>query len=251
MKKNISINIGGIIFHIEEDGFDRLKSYLDSVSTYFSSFEDSKEIIEDIEGRIAEIFLKKLDEGKQVITTENINEVISTMGTTKDFEAVIESEPEVKQETSDKEEPRKEDSSEKAYKKGRQLYRDKKRRVIGGVASGLANYFGTDPLWIRLIMLALLFNVFFWGLSGFIFITYIILWIAVPGSDKLEEDRKTKKLYRNGDSKVLGGIASGIASYLGIDPVVVRVIFIASIFMGSISFASISSCSTSITPSLI
>ena len=58
------INIGGIIFHIEEDGYDKLKNYLDSVNKYFSSFEDSKEIIDDIEGRIAEIFLSKLDDGK-------------------------------------------------------------------------------------------------------------------------------------------------------------------------------------------
>ena len=40
MKKNISINIGGIIFHIEEDGYERLKKYLDSINQYFASFED-------------------------------------------------------------------------------------------------------------------------------------------------------------------------------------------------------------------
>ena len=56
MKKTVSINIGGIIFHIEEDGYDKLKNYLDSVNKYFSTFEDSGEIIADIESRIAEIF---------------------------------------------------------------------------------------------------------------------------------------------------------------------------------------------------
>ena len=30
MKKNISINISGIIFHIEEDGYENLRKYLDS-----------------------------------------------------------------------------------------------------------------------------------------------------------------------------------------------------------------------------
>ncbi|MBC6410165.1 MAG: PspC domain-containing protein [Ekhidna sp.] len=236
MKKNISINIGGIIFHIEEDGFDKLKSYLDSVNKYFSSFEGNKEIIEDIEGRIAEIFLGKLDDGKQIIMMEDIDELIATMGTTKDFEATIESEPEVEQETTEKEEPKKEDFSEKAHKKGKRLYRDNKRRVIGGVASGLANYFGINSIWIRLIMLALLFNILSWGLSGFMFITYIIFWIAVPGNDNLEEDKKIKKLYRNSEDKVLGGISSGIASYFGIDPVVMRVIFAGSIFLGGAGF---------------
>ncbi|MEQ9306435.1 MAG: hypothetical protein RJQ14_21160, partial [Marinoscillum sp.] len=63
MKKTVSINIGGIIFHIEEDGYDKLKIYLDSVNKYFSTFEDSAEIIADIESRIAEIFLSKLADG--------------------------------------------------------------------------------------------------------------------------------------------------------------------------------------------
>ena len=60
MKKNISINVGGIIFHIEEDGYETLKDYLSSINRYFSNYEDSSEIIVDIESRIAEIFLSKL-----------------------------------------------------------------------------------------------------------------------------------------------------------------------------------------------
>ena len=66
MKKTLSINVSGIIFHIEEDGYETLRKYLDSINRYFSSFEDSSEIIADIENRIAEIFLSKLNEGKQV-----------------------------------------------------------------------------------------------------------------------------------------------------------------------------------------
>jgi hypothetical protein len=80
MKKNISINISGIIFHIEEDGYDNLRKYLDSITKYFSSFEDSSEIMADIEGRIAEIFLSKLNEGKQVITAEDVTFLMTTMG---------------------------------------------------------------------------------------------------------------------------------------------------------------------------
>lgn len=169
MKKNISINIGGIIFHIEEDGYDKLKNYLDSVNKYFSTFEDSKEIIEDIEGRIAEIFLSKLDDGKQIINKEDVDELIATMGTTKDFEATIETEPEEEQpkqaeeKEETKEEEKKESTKESASSgRSKRLFRDNKRRVIGGVASGMANYFGVDPIWIRLLMLAFLFNIF-WG----------------------------------------------------------------------------------------
>lgn len=230
MKKNISINIGGIIFHIEEDGYEKLKNYLDSVNKYFSSFEDSKEIIEDIEGRIAEIFLARLDEGKQVINQEDVNDLVSIMGTTKDFDAEIETEPVEEPEVETKDEgEEKSEGEEKTQTQDRKLYRDSKRKVLGGVASGLAHYFGIDPIWVRLIIIATLI---LWFLGGFVLLTYIILWIAVPASDKLEEDKTIKKLYRDTEDRVLGGVSSGIASYFGVDRVLIRVLFVISIFLG-------------------
>src|ERR1043165_1266888 len=90
MKKTLSINISGIIFHIEEDGYDALRKYLDSINKYFGSFEDSSEILSDIESRIAEIFLAKLNEGKQVITAEDVQHLIATMGNVSDFRAAEE-----------------------------------------------------------------------------------------------------------------------------------------------------------------
>src|SRR5258706_14909042 len=92
MKKTLSINISGIIFHIEEDGYETLRKYLDSINRYFSSFEDSSEILSDIESRIAEIFLAKLNEGKQVITAEDVQSLIDTMGNVSDFKAAEENE---------------------------------------------------------------------------------------------------------------------------------------------------------------
>src|SRR6187549_2978221 len=92
MKKNISINISGIIFHIEEDGYESLRKYLDSINKYFSTFEDSSEILADIESRIAEIFLSKLNEEKQIITAEDVNSLVTTMGSVSDFKAAEEEE---------------------------------------------------------------------------------------------------------------------------------------------------------------
>jgi len=230
MRKTVSINIGGIIFHIEEDGFEKLKSYLDSVNKYFSSFDDSKEIISDIEGRIAEIFLSKLTASRQTINLDDVNDLITTMGTTQDFDATLESEP---AEPSKAEDSREETSSKgEKGKATKRLYRDTKRRIIGGVSAGIAHYFGIDPLWIRLLFIALFVNVFFSGISGAILLAYIILWIVVPYNNDLEEDGKIKKLFRNPDSRVLGGVAGGIASYFGIDVSVVRLIFVISIFLG-------------------
>ena len=79
MKKNISININNIIFQIEEDGYGRLKKYMDSIQKYFSTFENSTEITADIESRIAEISLSKLKESKPVITNKDVENLVSIM----------------------------------------------------------------------------------------------------------------------------------------------------------------------------
>ena len=231
MKKNISINISSIIFHIEEDGYERLKEYLEAVNRYFSKYEDSSEIVADIESRIAEIFLAKLDGEKQVITAEDVASMITVMGTVSDFRAA---EEDVAEETVPAAEEKASDSKQESTERKR-LYRDKKRKVIAGVAAGIAHYFSIDPLWIRII-----FCVLFFGLipfppgSGVAVISYIVLWIAMPASETLEENTKFRKIFRNPDDKVIGGVSSGIAAYFGIDPVVVRLLFVVSvIFFGT------------------
>ena len=88
MKKTLSINISGILFHIEEDGYDTLKNYLESINSHFSGYADSKEIISDIENRIAEIFLSYLKNNNQVITAENVTRLIEKMGTIADFSSL-------------------------------------------------------------------------------------------------------------------------------------------------------------------
>jgi len=231
MKKNISINIGGIIFHIDEDGFERLKEYLDSINRYFSTFEDSSEIIADIESRIAEIFLSKLNESKQVITMEDVSALITTMGSIQDFQAVEDSEIYAESKTDSKE--RKEESEGESEHHPKKLYRDGKRKLLGGVAAGIAHYFSIDPLWIRLIFIVLVFDIFLtFSVSGILIISYIIMWIVLPESIDLKEDKKVRKLYRNPDDRVLGGVASGIAAYFAADVVVIRLLFVLTIFLG-------------------
>ena len=138
MKKNISINISGIIFHIEEDGYERLKEYLESINKYFSSFDGSSEIIADIESRIAEIFLSKLTEDKQVITIEDVTSLITTMGGIQDFQAV---EEEIASPTTESTEEQTEDeehaeaTGSAAEDPKKKLYRDKNRRHRSRVSS--------------------------------------------------------------------------------------------------------------------
>ncbi len=234
MKKNISINISGIIFHIEEDGYDRLKEYLDSINKYFSTFDDSSEIIADIESRIAEIFLEKLKDDKQVITNEDVIALTATMGSIQDFQAVEEeTDPDYEEEAANDEQSAQGGFANEHVPPSKRLYRDNKRKLIGGVASGIANYFSIDPVWIRLGFIVPLFDVFItFSIGPVAFVAYLIMWIAVPGSDTLEEDKSMKKLYRNPDGKVIAGVSQGLAKFLDIDITVVRVLFVLSIFLG-------------------
>ncbi len=230
MKKNISINISGIIFHIEEDGYDQLKEYLESINRYFSTFDDSLEIIADIETRIAEIFLSKLKEGgKQVIAIEDVEELIATMGSIKDFQAA-EEESNYPTPVEEEKESEKEQEGEPLFSK--KLYRDNNRKLLAGVLAGIAYYFNIDPLWIRLLYVLLFFGISILpSIAGFLFIAYIVMWIVIPASDELKEEKKIKKMYRDPDGKVLGGVASGIAAYFGVDVVIIRLLFFAAIFI--------------------
>lgn len=226
MKKNISINISGIIFHIEEDGYGKLKEYLESINSYFANYDDSSEIIADIESRVAEIFLSKLDDGKQIIIDEDVEALITTMGTIADFEAIEEEED--KSNTNTEEQTAEEPEDQKATEP-RKLRRDEGRKIIGGVAAGVAHYFGMDPLWVRMIMILLLI---LGPIGGVMFVTYVVLWIVMPSSNDLGDDAAVKKMYRDGENSVMGGVASGIAAYFGVDITVVRLIFVLSFFLG-------------------
>lgn len=231
MKKNISINISGIIFHVEEDGYELLKNYLESISRYFSTYEDSKEITDDIESRIAEIFLSKLSNSKQVITREDVEGVIKTMGNVEDFAAAEGMEEEASYRTYSSAEDTYADAEEETYGRKR-LYRDTERKVLGGVAAGIAHYFKTDPLWIRLVFLIFFFADAFASFGTITLVTYIVLWIVLPGNSSLSQNAKVKKLFRNPDDKVIGGVSGGIAAYFGSDPTVIRLLFVLSIFLG-------------------
>ena len=80
MKKAIKINLGGQVFHIDEDAYDKLKIYLDTISSHFSDIQESREILNDIEIRIAELLGEKLKDPNRVVTLKEVNEIIEVMG---------------------------------------------------------------------------------------------------------------------------------------------------------------------------
>jgi len=248
MKKNISINLQGIIFHIEEDGYEQLSQYLTAIKTYFSAYEGHEEITADIEARMAELFLAKLSPTKQVITADDVQALITQMGSVKDFEVLEEAEAntgyaneQYHQQSANYHHTSSfaDYSDSNTGNTNRQknfsnrIFLDEKRKTISGVAAGIANYLNLDPLWIRLAfaLLTVLFAIPGGFPAGIIILIYILCWIAFPKNYDLPET-STKKFFRNAYDKKLGGVASGLALFFGMDVTVMRLVFIVSAVLG-------------------
>lgn len=161
MKKTIKINISGTIFHIDEDAYAKLREYLTAIGSQFTDRDEEKEIISDIEQRIAELLQSKINEQKEVISLADVDEVIRIMGKPEDF-------------TDNGSADNSAYHKSRQYRGQRRLYRDPDNSVLGGVCGGLGAYFGIDPVWLRIAFVLLLI------LHGFGFIVYIILWIVIP-----------------------------------------------------------------------
>jgi phage shock protein PspC (stress-responsive transcriptional regulator) len=160
MNKTIIININGIVFHIEEDAYEVLRRYMTDVKRHFAYSSDSEEIVSDIENRIAEMFVERLEqEKKQVIVLQDVEQVTAQMGAVNDFE--LEGDDAVF-------------ISDQNARTDKKLFRDTDDRIIGGVCSGIGHYFDIEPRWIRVIAVLIVF------LGGSGILIYLILWIAMP-----------------------------------------------------------------------
>jgi phage shock protein PspC (stress-responsive transcriptional regulator) len=157
MKITVSINLGGYSFDIDEDAYAELKRYLKNLELHFAGEESSSEILSDIETRMAELFRTKLTNYKQVITIEDVHQVIKVLGTPEDI--------------SDTEGPTARDKfSSPGYHR---MYRDTDRRVIGGVCAGIAAYWNIELWPVRLIFFVL-------AMMGVGILIYLILYIVLP-----------------------------------------------------------------------
>ncbi len=163
MKKTLTVNISGQVYHIDEDGYDVLQNYLIALKKHFKDQDGGLEIIDDIESRISELFAERISTSKQVITLEDVNEVVIQLGQPFEMDSDHAEESETDKAT-----------STESDRKHRRFYRDSDRKVIGGVCSGIASYFNIDPVLIRVIFLIFL------AFGGSSFWIYIILWIAIP-----------------------------------------------------------------------
>jgi len=172
MKKTLTINLGNQVFHIDEDAFNRLREYLDRIEGHFADKNERSDIISDIEMRIAELFGQRINQQKQVIIIQDVEEITRIMGDPVEISGGEQAET----------------SDYAGSSKPKRLYRDPDNRVLGGVCGGIGQYFKIDPLIIRIIFLVIFFG------FGIGLLIYIILWIIVP-----EARTTAQKLEMRGD----------------------------------------------------
>jgi phage shock protein PspC (stress-responsive transcriptional regulator) len=221
MKKVININFQGRVIPIEESAYEILQHYTDSLRKYFAKEDGRDEIINDIENRIAELFTEDLKKGSACITDQHVETVINSIGRPEDFDGEVAAEAGTKSGTAG--------SSSTSYTAQEEprgsLYRNENDKVLGGVCSGLAYYLKIDPAIVRVLFALVTLGGFGSGIP-----LYIILWIVLPAKGMQANMRR--RLYRNPESKVIGGVASGISAYFNIPVWVPRVIFALPLILG-------------------
>jgi len=160
MDKTININLGGMLFQLDEAAYTKLKNYLNAINVRFRNTNGGNETIDDIENRIAEIFMS-MKGTAGVINSENVDEMIGIMGKPEDFER-----------------PGFEKESGPSFSANpgprKKLYKNPENHIIAGVCGGIGAYLNSDPVWIRILFVLF---AFFFGIGFFV---YLALWIVLP-----------------------------------------------------------------------
>jgi phage shock protein PspC (stress-responsive transcriptional regulator) len=172
MNKVFNINLGGYPFTIDEDAYNHLRTYLEAIHNHFRQTEGYEEITHDIEARLAELFVERLNH-RHIVGFQDVEDAIAIMGKPEDFGAdPVEDTFAGASHTSTES-----DTTQDKFriKTGKRLFRDPEEKMIGGVASGLAAYFGiADPIWVRLFFALFLIT------GGIGVPVYFVLWALMP-----------------------------------------------------------------------
>ena len=174
MKKTVQVNIGGMPFHVDEDAYARLQSYLTHIRQYYTNTPEGEEILADIEARIAEILQDKINHTKQSVSFQDICTVILILGEPEQFdEQKLEEETE---HTNFETHANFENHKQKKHSRmeRRRIFRDADNAKVGGVCAGVAAYVGITPLVVRILFLV---ATFFYGSS---LLLYVLLWAMIP-----------------------------------------------------------------------
>ncbi len=194
MKKTLTVNLNGKVYHIDEDAFQMLDSYLKNLQNCFRHEEGGEEIVADMESRISELFSESLIDDATVVNIALVQDVIKRMGDPEEVSG---------HETEDENEQNKTTSTTVppflAYASKR-LYRSTSDCMLGGVAGGIAAYLNIESLWVRLLFVVSMFISF-----GITSLVYFILWFLVP-----QAETATEKLRMRGEAVNLSNIGKTV-----------------------------------------
>jgi phage shock protein PspC (stress-responsive transcriptional regulator) len=146
------IHLGRQAFTISAEAHKELRSYLNAVKAQVKD----KEVVDEIELRMAELLAERGIKEDKVILPKDVEFLKKQLGSPKDFKQDDDSE------------------ADETPPEGKKLFRDTENGMIAGVASGLAAYLGLDVVLVRVL---LVIGTIAWG-TGILF--YILLWLLVP-----------------------------------------------------------------------
>ena len=139
MKKNITINLCGRLYQIDEDAYELLSQYIDALRNYFKKQEGGEEIADDIEERVAELFDDLKAQGIEAITIEHVQGVIHQIG---QVEEIVGESANPQDAASQSGQTASAAAGAKKPQGGKKFFRDSEHKVLTGVLAGCAQYYG-------------------------------------------------------------------------------------------------------------
>ena len=175
MNKILNINLGGYAITIDDDAYEYISAYIESIRKRFSESEGRDEIVHDVETRIGELISQSMG-NRTIVMLPDVEAAVEIMGKPEDFGGEPESSGSSSSSSTGTGSAKAGGKSKgSSTRSGKRLFRDEEDAVVGGVCSGLAAYIGMhDPVWMRLIFVLLTFLS-----AGFWIPAYLLLWILV------------------------------------------------------------------------
>ena len=206
MKKNIQINLCGRLYQIDEDAYELLSHYTETLRNYFIKQEGGSEIADDIEQRIAELLDEQIAGGSQAITIENVQSIINQIGDLKDITEGEEPSTEGSKATN---EQKQKAAHLHEMLNTKKYYRDTTHSVLFGVLSGAAHYIGTGANTLRWLFALIcigwfcfstFLSILFGGPIFILFIPaafipeviYFVLGLCIPAATTPEDSLRMK-----------------------------------------------------------
>jgi len=208
MKQVLNINLGGQTITIHVDAYNYLCSYLDSIEKPIKNAQVAETVLADYEAKMAKLLMEQ-KESNTIVSKADIRTAIETLGSPEVPISALYSDTRSFEQHSSRR------RTSRATSSKRRLFRNREDKVIGGVAAGLADYFGIhDPIWIRIGFVVMM-------MAGFASVPlYLVLWIAMPfgnAQDELNSPRERLDLSNTADKVALqlDNLSQGIRGKFG------------------------------------